>query len=210
MRVPVRVGSGGVALVAAGQRGEEQRRVADRARHRAGGVHRLGDGDDAAAAHQPDRRLHPDEAVDRRGRDDRAVGLGADGQGREARGDRRPGAGARTAGVAVEGVRVLRQPAARAPAAGRARRADVRPLGEIRLAEDHRARRAQPGDEVRVTRRLAAQQCQRAGGGLHRVGGGDVVLQQHRNPVQRPAGPFLRGAPCRARSRVPARPGSLR
>ena len=52
------------------------------------------------------------------GRDDRAVGLGADGERREARRHRRRRARARAAGVAVERVGVARQAAARAPAAG--------------------------------------------------------------------------------------------
>ena len=40
--------------------------------------------------------------------------------------------------------------AERAPAAAGAGRAEVRPLGEVRLAEDHRTRLAQPGDQERV------------------------------------------------------------
>ena len=46
--------------------------------------------------------------------------------------------------VAIERVGILRLPAAPAPAAGRVRRPEVRPLAQVRLAEDHRAGGAQP------------------------------------------------------------------
>ena len=59
------------------------------------------------AAHQADRRLDADQAVDRRRTDDRAVGLGADADRREVGRDGRAGAGARAARVAIERVRVL-------------------------------------------------------------------------------------------------------
>ena len=108
---------------------------------------------------------------------------------REVRGDRRAGARARAGRVAIERVRILRLPAAAAPAAGRVRRAEVRPLAQVRLAEDDRARLAQARDDERVLRRLDAGERERAGGRHHAIGGGDVVLDQDRDAVQRPARP---------------------
>jgi hypothetical protein len=78
---------------------------------------------------------------------------------------------------------------AAAPARGRARRADVRPLGEVRLAEDHGSRGAQLLDHERIARRLHVDERERARGGLHAVGRRDVVLHQHGNAVQRAARP---------------------
>ena len=66
-------------------------------------------------------------------------------------------------GVAVERVGIARQAAARAPAAGRARRADVGPLAQVGLAEDHGAGVAQPLDDVGVARRAHAVERERAG-----------------------------------------------
>ena len=127
--------------------------------HRPGGVLRHRDRNDAAAADESHRGLQSDQAVHRRGADDAAVGLGADADRGEARGDRGAGAGARAAGIAIEHVRVLRLPAARAPARGRSRGAEVGPLAQVRLAEDHGARRAQAR---RRGRRPARGGCSRA------------------------------------------------
>ena len=64
--------------------------------------------------------------------------------------------------------------------------AEVRPLAEVGLAEDHRAGLAQPGDVEGVGARAMGGQCKRAGGidHRHRV---DVVLEQDREAVQRAA-----------------------
>ena len=120
--------------------------------HRAGGVLRDGNRNDARAAHQPHRRFQADEPVHRRGTDDAAVGLGADADGGEAGGDCRAGAGARSARVAIEHVRILRLSTARAPAGGGSRGAEVRPFAQVRLAEDHGAGIAQALHEEGVPR----------------------------------------------------------
>ena len=100
-------------------------------------------------------------------------------------------AGARAGGSAVERVRIAALPAAPAPAARRMRRAEVRPLAEIRLAEDHRAGLAQPLDEKASRGGTRAGQRERARGRLHPVGGPDVVLDQDRDAVQRAAHPSV-------------------
>jgi hypothetical protein len=63
--------------------------------------------------------------------------------------------------------------------------AEVRPLAEVRLSEDHRAGGAQPLNDDRIARHAAAVDRQRPGSGLHVVVGGDVVFEQNRDAVQR-------------------------
>ena len=123
---------------------EQQRCVAHRPREGARRVLALRDRHDAAAAHEPERRLDADDAVGGGGAHDRAVRLGADRERREARRDRDRRAARRTARVAVEHVRVARLPAEAAPAARRPPRAKIRPFAQIGLAEDHGAGCAQP------------------------------------------------------------------
>ena len=144
------------------------------------------------------------------GRRDRAIGLRADGDGAVVRrhGDRRARARARRR--AIERIRIARLSAARRPAARRVRRAEVRPLAEVRLAEDDRARRAQPLDDERVARRARPVERERAGGGGHAVRGVDVVLHEHRDAVQRTAHLARAFARRRARRRWRARRGSSR
>ena len=146
--------------------------------------------------------LMPDHAVGRRRADDRAVGLGADRHGPEVGRDRRGRAGARAAGVPVEHVRITALAAARAPAARRPGRADVGPLAHVGLAEQDRAGGPESRRHVRVLRRDRAFERQRAGGRGHPVGGVDVVLEQHRDAVQRTARAL--GRPARGRARRPA------
>ena len=115
--------------------------------------------------------------------------------------DRR--ARARAARVPGEAVGVPRRPAASAPAVEveprildrrRDEAAEVGPLGQVGLAQDHGACIAQPGDQPRVARDPAADQGERAGRRLHAVAGRDVVLDQDGDPVEgtaRAAGPPL-------------------
>ena len=66
--------------------------------------------------------------------------------------------------------------------------AEVRPLGQVRLAEDDRAGGAAAGPTTVASRgHAAADEGERAGGGLHRVVRRDVVLDQDRDAVERPA-----------------------
>ena len=178
-----------VARSSAGERAEQNRGVGDGARHRAGGVLAVRDRNDAGAADRPSVGLMPTSAAAVDGRHDRAVGLRADCRRGEVRRDRGAGSGARSGRVAVERVRIPRLPAASAPAARRMRRAEVRPLAEIRLAEDDRAglraaasatNASRGGDRVRPARASPAVV-------IIVIGGGDVVLDQDRDAVQRAA-----------------------
>src|SRR5439155_6241382 len=152
---------------------------------RTDGVLRVRDRHHTGAAGEADRRLDRRYAVGVAGADDAAVGLAAERNRREVRRRRCARAGARAARVAVDAVRVVRLPAAAGPAADRLERAEVRPLGEVGLAENHRA----AGPEVRghggVLLGWFSHQRERAGAGLHIVAGVDVVLDQHGDAVER-------------------------
>jgi hypothetical protein len=65
--------------------------------------------------------------------------------------------------------------------------ANVRPLAEIGLAQEHGPGLAQLLRHKRISCWLRSQKCQRSGGGLHAVGGIDIVFDQNRNSVQRTA-----------------------
>ena len=185
------VGRGGVPRIGARQHPQHHRGVAHRPRHRAGGVLGVGDGNDPCPADQPHRRLDADDAVGRRRADDGAVGLGADGHRREVGRHRRPRARARAARVPVEDVGVAALAAPPAPPARRPGRPEVGPFAEVGLAEQHRPRLPQPGRHRGVLGRDPAGQGQRARRRGHAVGGVDVVLDQHRDPVQGAAQPAL-------------------
>ena len=174
--VPGGARGGGVGGVGAGHSGEQERGVQDGARHRAGGVLAVRKRDDAGPADEPDGRLDAHEAVHGRRAHHRAVGLGAHAHGGEARGDGGAGAGRRAARRAVERVRVPRLPADAAPAGRRARGAEVGPLAEVRLAEDHGAGLAELRDQRRISSGDVLGERERAGGRGHGAGGLDVVL----------------------------------
>ena len=80
-----RRGRARVTGIATGDRVEQQRRVADGLHERAERVLPLGDRHDPGAAPQAGRRPDADDVVLGRGRDDRALGVGADRQRRQAR-----------------------------------------------------------------------------------------------------------------------------
>ena len=71
------------------------------------------------------------------------------------------------------------------PAAGGIEGAEVGPLGEVGLAEDDGSTGAQFRSDRRVADGGLPSQRERARGGLHPVACVDVVLQQHRDAVQR-------------------------
>ncbi len=173
-----------VGRVRPGQRGQEGCGVGDGARHRARGVLRQCDWHDPVPADQPEGGLEPDDAAGTGRADDAAVGLGANRDRHQAGRDRDARAGAGAGGVAVQCVRVGRLPAQRAPAAGGVGGAEVGPLRQVRLADDHRSRPAQPADAEGVTG-FGAGQCGRAGG-RRQAAGRDVVLDQHRDAGQWP------------------------
>jgi hypothetical protein len=65
------------------------------------------------------------------------------------------------------------------------RRTKIRPLAQIRFADDDRARFTQARRDERIARRDRLRERERASTRPHLVGRVDVVLDQHRNPVQR-------------------------
>jgi hypothetical protein len=66
-------------------------------------------------------------------------------------------------------------------------RADIGPFTEVALAQDHRAGASQLRHQRRIGGRVPALERQRAGRGHHAIGRFDVVLDQHRQAVQRTA-----------------------
>ena len=100
----------------------------------------------------------------------------------------RPGAAARPARRQADVVRVQHLTTQRRVAARHVLRHEVRHLGEVGLAEDHRAGLAQPGHQVGVAAGHRVLQGQRAAG-RRQAGHVDVVLHQDRYAVQRAAYP---------------------
>ena len=139
------------------------------------------------AREQAERGLESDDAVHRRRADDRTVCFGSDADRSHEGGDGHCAAGARSARRAIEHIRIFGQSTDCAPAADGIVGAKVRPFAEICFAQNHCARRSQVRDDGRVTSRNVVDQGQRAGGGRHRIGGFDVVLEQHGDAVQRTA-----------------------
>ena len=145
-------------------------------------------GNDARAAHQAERRLDADEAAVVRRRDDGAVGLGPDADRRVAGGDR--AAGSRNS--SPKGCGRARTGSCPGPPR------PLQPLDECvdrKLAHSLRfvlPRMTAPASRsLRATnasrRRDRALERQRPGRRRHPVGGADVVLDQHRDAVQRAA-----------------------
>jgi hypothetical protein len=71
------------------------------------------------------------------------------------------------------------------------RRPEIRPLAQVRFAEDDCSGRPQPFGNVRIARRNRSLERVRPGGRRHFVVRVDVVLDQHGNSVHRPARAFL-------------------
>ena len=163
-----------------GHRGEQQRQVSHRARHRPDDAARVPDVVDAAVGHQPRRRTQADDVVERGGVPDAPAQIGSIG-------DRQhPGSQRGTGAAAASACRPVQRP-------GVPRRAEdivegVRAgaeLGRVGLAHDDRAGRAEPfhdqavGDGNVVGERAGA------------VGGADAgrvveILDRDGQTVQRP------------------------
>ncbi len=137
---------------------------------------------------RPDRRLQPDDAVDRRGTHDRSVGLGPHGNGAQIRGDRDGRAGTRARRRAIGRIRVAALAAPTAPTAQRVRGAKIGPFAKIALAQNHGARGAQPLDQRRVLGGIPALQGERTRRRHHVIRSLDIVLDQDGHAVQRTAG----------------------
>ena len=92
--------------------------------------------------------------------------------------------------------------AAARPAAGRFKRAEVRPFREIGFAEDDRTAGAQIGRDRGILLGGLADERERTGAGLHLVAGVDVVLKQDRNAMERTEHPALPAQPVGVSSHV--------
>ena len=184
-----------IGTVRTGTGPQQIRRILHGAAHGPGRILRGGDGDDAAPAPEAHGGLDAHHAAERGGSDDGAVGLGADGDGAEIGGHRSTRSRTGAAGVTVQHVGVLGLPAPAAPAAAGPCGPEIGPLAEVGLAQQHRACLAQPGHDERIAGSAVAFQRQRARRGHHLIPRINIVFDQHRYAVQRPAD--LAGLPLR-------------
>ena len=99
------------------------------------------------AADQPEGRLEPDQALRVARAEDRAVGLGPDGDRRQPEGSGGTGPAARPARRQAHVVRVEDLAAERGVPAGHLLGHEVGQLGEVGLAQNHGAGLAQPGHQ---------------------------------------------------------------
>ena len=135
-------------------------------------------GIDAAPAHQPGGRAHPDHAVPRRRPPDRGEPLLADGDRRQVGGDRGARPAGRAAGGAGEVVDVARRAEQRAMGVARAH------LAQRRLGEENRAGRPEARCDKAIAPRKMALEQDRSHRRRHAVDIG-LVLHDHRDAVQR-------------------------
>src|SRR5262249_62436877 len=89
--------------------------------------------------------------------------------------------------LSVGGGWVWGEPAPPRPPARRKERAEVPPSRQVVLAEDAGAPRAKPGRDRRSRHRRRPRQREGSRGGLHRVAGVDVVLEEDGDAVERAA-----------------------
>ena len=157
---------------------------------RAALVERGGEGDHPVARDRAVGGLQADDPAQRGRLADRAAGVGADRPRREPPGDR----GRRAARRAARDPRAVPRVAHRAVARVLVRRAH-RELVHVRLAEQPRARVAEPAHRGRRVRRPVALEDPRAGGGLDALGA-EEVLDRDRQPAQRLAA-AIRALPAR-------------
>src|SRR5665213_2984577 len=86
-------------------------------------------------------------------------------------------------------MRIAALAATRAPAPRRSRRPEVGPLAEVGLAKQEHAGRAKASDYRGIDGRRRSRQRERPSGRQHAVAGIDVVLDEYRDAMQRPAHP---------------------
>src|SRR5438445_1041137 len=151
--------------------------------------------------HAAVRRLHADDAAERRGLADRAAGVGAERKERLARRDRDRGPSRRPAGDAVRPPRVLHR-----AERGVLVRAAHGELVEVRLSDHHRARGVETLNHGRRVRRDVALEDARARGRDDALRADDVLARprdarQRRGaaaPRPPPGEPFVHSARLRA------------
>ena len=170
--------------------GQQNRRIRHRAANRSCRILAVRDGNNSRPAHQSQRRLDAHHSIRRRRTYDRAVRLRAHRDGAKIRSHRRARPGTRSARIAIERIRAARLPAAPAPSARRMVRAKIRPLAQVRLAQNHGSGFAQPLRHARILLRRKAEKRERTSRRHHAIRRADVVLDQHRNTMHRPPRPL--------------------
>ncbi len=142
------------------------------------GVERAAGGDDAGGGESPERRLQPDNAVERRRHAPRSRRVGAKRERNEARADRGRRAGARPARNEIRAQRIARNAVGRAYA--------DEPGGElieVGLADDDCASALEPLDDERRTAGAIGES--RTGRRRRQAGDIDIVLDDERDAVER-------------------------
>ena len=139
---------------------------------------------------RPSVGLMPTRPFAADGADDGSVRFGSNANRGEVCRNRRTSTRTGTARIAIQRVGVLDLTAAAAPAAGGMRGSEVRPLAQVRLSENDDAGGAETLHQEGIRESWLSFERQRTGGGLHAIGRIDVVLDEHRNPVQRAPGTF--------------------
>ena len=186
--------AGGIALIEAGHRTQQQRRILGAARDQAALIQARGEGDHAVARHAAIGGLEPGHAAQRRRLADRAAGVGGGGRRHQPGGHRRR----RAAGGAARHARDVPGIAHRAEVAGLVGRAH-RELVHVGLAEHDHAGGPQALDHRGIVGRDEIRQHARAAGGLLAAGAEDVLVGD-RHAGQR------RRLACRAAAHRPLPP----
>ena len=187
-----------IARVVPRHRAEHERRVLGRLREHARLVEARCEGDHPVARDAPVGRLEAGESREGARLADRAAGVGAGRDRRDARGDRGRGAARGAARHHRRVPRVLH----RAVEARLVRRAH-RELVHVGLAEQHHAGGVEPLDDRRVVGRDEVREHARAAARQDPAGAEDVLVRE-RHAGERPA-LAARDARIRAAARPPAR-----
>ena len=167
-----------VLRIVARDRPEDQRRIRDGSRHRAGCVHRPDERHDPVTAHPPPGRSNADNAVIGGGVADRPAGVFAQRRRAERSRCRDATAGAGGAGIVLDVPRIPRL--AERPVA----RSEHAALRHVQLAEQDRARVAKPRDRRRVLVRHEVGERSRA---VRRADAlrEELILHRDGDPMQR-------------------------
>ena len=180
----------GVMRIDAGHRAQQERRVRDRARHRTRRILRARNRNDARAADEADGRLDADER--------RSPTTGRRSSRRSPCRRRQPRGSPRSPCRFPSSTRTGFDRARTGSSPGRRARSirswtssiESSPTRSGWSCRESPLRRAQAIDHERVARRYGAFERERAGGRRHAIAGVDVVFDENRNAVQRPARAF--------------------
>jgi hypothetical protein len=146
-------------------------------------VQRLGD--NTITGGQADGRLDTNDSITLGGVNDTAVGLGTKSNGDQVGTNSNTGTGAATTGVNGEVVGTAALATTGTEALGVVVRAHISPLTQGTLAQEQSTGLTHAVNNVGITGDNATEQSPATSSGLHTIFGGDVVLDNERDTVQR-------------------------